>query len=66
MFIVRNSFSDMYPTTKTRFQPFPTVFQPFPTQPKKTKKKKIFIPQINFFEMVERKVLEEKLVAVHE
>jgi len=32
----------------------------------KTKKKKIFLPQINFFEMMERMVLEEKLVAVHE
>ena len=32
----------------------------FPT--KKTKKKKIFIPQMDFFEMVERKVLEERMV----
>jgi len=32
----------------------------FPTI--QTKKKKIFIPQMNFLEMVERKVLAEKLV----
>jgi len=32
----------------------------FPTI--QTKKKKIFIPQMNFLEMVERKVLAEKMV----
>jgi len=45
MFIVKNSFSDMYPTSGTRFQPFFNFFQPTI----QTKKKKIFLPQMNFF-----------------